>query len=218
MLSSINNWATAGNDPTSWSLGSMGFQASLQPYMSDLLLLKGMDYSFIKDMPGSGERTGHACFAGMLTGAFYKLLSSATSSDQPAEFPSISTSATSSRRMATRGWSASIRGRWSSSTGHLSWAGPGEIVQPNRRSQQRLQLCTSKARSRARMPAPATQVDRRCWRRGGAPVDNTNAIQKSILDSVVGDLNRFSNIVGTEDKQSIDEHLTSISAIETRLP
>ena len=25
MLSSINNWATAGNDPTSWSLGTMGF-------------------------------------------------------------------------------------------------------------------------------------------------------------------------------------------------
>ena len=75
MLSSINNWATAGNDPTSWSLGSMGFQASLQPYMSDLLLLKGVDYRFIKDMPGSGERTGHACFPGMLTGGFYQLLS-----------------------------------------------------------------------------------------------------------------------------------------------
>jgi hypothetical protein len=44
MLSSINNWATAGNDPSSWSLGSMNFQDSLQPYMSDLLLLKGIDY------------------------------------------------------------------------------------------------------------------------------------------------------------------------------
>ncbi len=32
-------------------------------------------------MPGSGERTGHACFPGMLTGAFYQLLSSGTSSD-----------------------------------------------------------------------------------------------------------------------------------------
>ncbi|HSY39434.1 MAG TPA: hypothetical protein VLA79_07895, partial [Polyangia bacterium] len=78
MLSSINNWATAGNDPSSWSLGSMNFQDSLQPYMSDLLLLKGIDYKFIKDMPGSGERTGHACFPGMLTGAFYQLLSSGT--------------------------------------------------------------------------------------------------------------------------------------------
>ena len=81
MLSSINNWATPGNDPASWSLGTMGFQDSLKPYMTDLLLLKGVDYSFIKDMPGSGERTGHACFPGMLTGAFYKRLDKGTSSD-----------------------------------------------------------------------------------------------------------------------------------------
>src|ERR1700690_868684 len=81
MHSSINQWATAGNDPTSWTLGA--FQASLQPYMSDLLLLNGIDYKFIKDMPGAAgvERTGHAVFPGMLTGAYYDLISSGTSND-----------------------------------------------------------------------------------------------------------------------------------------
>ena len=48
-------------------------------------------------------------------------------------------------------------------------------------------------------------------------VDNTKSIQKSILDYVINDLNRFSSIVGTEDKQSIDNHLTYVRNIETRL-
>ena len=55
MLSGINNWATAGLALSAWSLGSMGFQDALKPYVADLLLLDGVDYKFIKDMPGSGD-------------------------------------------------------------------------------------------------------------------------------------------------------------------
>src|SRR5262249_35501298 len=51
MLSSGNSWATTGNDPSSWKLAD--FQASLQPYQSDLLLLNGVDYKFLRDGPHS---------------------------------------------------------------------------------------------------------------------------------------------------------------------
>ena len=49
-------------------------------------------------------------------------------------------------------------------------------------------------------PPPATGADAGA----PAPVDNSAAIRTSILDSVVSDLNRFSKVVGTEDKQSIE--------------
>ena len=214
MLSSINNWATAGNDPTSWSLGSMGFQASLQPYMSDLLLLKGVDYSFIKDMPGSGERTGHACFAGMLTGAFYKLLSTTTGADQAG---GISVDQYIGNQLQKNGYKGLVslnQGTLVSSTGNLSWAGPGEIVQPAVDPAQVFNLYFKGMLPSTMPPAKGTGG---AGGAGGAAPNNTNAIKKSVLDYVIGDLNRFSNIVGTEDKQSIDEHLTSVRAIETRL-
>jgi len=49
------------------------------------------------------------------------------------------------------------------------------------------------------------------------PVNNTPKINKSILDYVIADLNRFSNIVGTADKANIDSHLTSVRALETQI-
>jgi hypothetical protein len=216
MLSSINNWATAGNDPTSWSLGSMGFQASLQPYMSDLLLLKGVDYSFIKDMPGTGERTGHACFPGMLTGAYYQLLSTGTSSDLAG---GISVDQYIGNQLQKNGYKGLVslnQGTLVASTGHLSWAGAGQVVLPNTDPASVFNLYfkgllpTTVATTGAGGKGGAGGA-------GGAPANNTNAIEKSILDYVISDLNRFSNIVGTEDKQSIDDHLTSIRAIESRL-
>ena len=217
MLSSINNWATAGTTPTGWSLGSMGFQDSLQPYMSDLLLLKGIDYKFIKDMPGSGERTGHACFPGMLTGAFYQLLSSGTSSDLGG---GISVDQYIGNQLQKNGYKGLVslnQGTFVVSTGHLSWSAPGQVVLPNPDPNSVFNLYF-----KGSLPTTTTGTGGAGGRSGsggagGAPVDNTNAIQRSILDSVVADLNRFSNIVGSEDKQSIDQHLTSIRAIENRL-
>jgi hypothetical protein len=216
MLSSINNWATAGNDPTSWSLGSMGFQASLQPYMSDLLLLKGVDYSFIKDMPGSGERTGHACFPGMLTGAFYQLLSSGTSSDLAGGISVDQYIGTQLQKGGYKGLVSLNQGTFVVSTGHLSWSAPGQVVLPDPDPASVFNLYFKgalPATTPTMMPTTgAGGAD------GGTPVvNNTAAIERSILDYVINDINRFSNIVGTEDKRSIEAHLTSIRAIEARL-
>jgi hypothetical protein len=217
MLSSINNWATAGNDPSSWSLGSMNFQDSLQPYMSDLLLLKGIDYKFIKDMPGSGERTGHACFPGMLTGAFYQLLSSGTSSDLAGGISVDQYIGNQLQKSGYKGLVSLNQGTFVVSTGHLSWSAAGQVVLPNPDPNSVFNLYFKGSLPTTPTTGTGGAGGRGAGGAGGAPVDNTNAIQRSILDSVVADLNRFSNIVGTEDKQSIDQHLTSIRAIENRL-
>jgi hypothetical protein len=195
----------------------MGFQASLQPYMSDLLLLKGIDYSFIKDMPGSGERTGHACFPGMLTGAFYQLLSTGTSSDLGGGISVDQYIGTQlQQKHGYKGLVSLNQGTFVSSEGHLSWAGPGQVVLPATDPAKVFQLYFQGSLPTT-MPTQGTGGAGGGGGAGGAPVNNTNAIQKSILDYVISDLNRFSNVVGTEDKQSIDQHLTSIRAIETRL-
>ncbi|MFL5306289.1 MAG: DUF1552 domain-containing protein [Polyangia bacterium] len=215
MLSSINNWATAGNDPASWSLGSMGFQDSLKPYMADLLLLKGVDYKYIKDMPGSGERTGHACFPGMLTGAFYKLLSSGTSSDLAGGISVDQYIGTQLQKQGYKGLVSLNQGAYVVSTGHLSWSAAGQVVLPNPDPASVFSLYF-----KGMLPAttpPTMGMGGKSGAGGAPPVDNTVAIQKSILDYVIGDINRFSKIVGTDDKQSIDEHLTAVRSIESRL-
>jgi hypothetical protein len=99
------------------------------------------------------------------------------------------------------------------STGHLSWKAAGQVVLPNPDPASVFNLYFKGALPTT-TPPTTTPVD------AGAtspPVDNTNAIRKSILDYVITDLNRFSNIVGTADKASIDSHLTSVRQIEMRL-
>ena len=100
------------------------------------------------------------------------------------------------------------------STGHLSWKSSGQVVLPNPDPNSVFNLYFKGA-----IPTtPVTTADAGTSAGdAGAPVDNTNAIQKSILDYVITDINRFSNIVGTEDKRAIDAHLTSVRAIEMRL-
>jgi hypothetical protein len=209
MLSSINQWATAGTTPTSWTLGA--FQASLQPYMSDLLLLNGIDYKLIKDQPGTGERTGHSAFPGMLTGAYYDLLSSSTSADLGGGISIDQYIGGQLQQGGYKGLVSLNQGSFVVSTGHLSWVKSGQVVLPTTDPAKVFSLYLQGA---VPTPPPVTTkgVDA-----GAAPVDNTNAIRKSILDYVIADINRFSNIVGTDDKASIDEHLTSVRNIETRI-
>jgi hypothetical protein len=215
MLSSINNWATAGNDPTSWQLGSMGFQDSLKPYMADLLLLNGIDYKFIKDMPGSGERTGHAVFPGMLTGAYYKTLASGTSSDIGG---GISVDQYVGKQLQTtmgyKGLVSLNQSTFYHSTGDLSWAASGQVVKPINDPNL---VFTTYFKGAIPTPPPVQTGTPDAGVAPTPPVDNTIAIRKSILDYVGADLGRFSNIVGTEDKRSIDSHLTSVRNIEMRL-
>ena len=164
-------------------------------------------------MPGSGERTGHACFPGMLTGAFYQLLSSGTSSDLAG---GISVDQYIGNKLQAGGYKGLVslnQGTFVVSTGHLSWKAAGQVVLPNPDPASVFNLYFKGALPTT-TPPTTTPAD------GGAtapPVDNTNAIRKSILDYVITDINRFSNIVGTDDKASIDSHLTSVREIEMRL-
>ena len=208
MLSSINQWATTGNDPTSWTLSA--FQASLQPYMKDLLLLNGIDYKLVKDQPGSGERTGHSAFPGMLTGAYYSLLSSSTSSDLGGGISIDQYIGGQLQQSGYKGLVSLNQGTYVVSTGHLSWVKSGQVVLPNTDPAKVFSLYLQGA-----VPTPPPVV--KGVDAGVPPVDNTNSIRKSILDYVIADINRFSNVVGTEDKASIDEHLTSVRNIETRI-
>jgi Protein of unknown function (DUF1552) len=207
MYSAVSNWATTGDDPTTWALAP--FQSSLQPYVSKLLLLNGIDYSFIRDMPGSGERTGFACFPGMLTGAFYQTLSTATSADI-AGGPSVDQYIGRALQGGGYGGLVSLnQGVFVKSTGRLSWKEAGQSVLPDTDPYHVFK--TYFAGSLAGSPSPGDAGT------AGAPPDNSKLIQKSILDYVMSDLNRFSGIVGTADKVRIQAHLSAVRDLEMRL-
>jgi len=215
MLSSINSWATAGNDPTSWQLAPFQTAAMLDPYKSDLLLLNGIDYSVIRSMPGSGERTGHACYPAMLTGANYATLSSSTAADLAG---GISVDQYIGNALKAKGYNGLVslnQGTFVSSTGHLSWKGSGQVVLPNLDPtsvfSQLFMGATPAPPPAAMMPQPNTMTP------APAPVDNTKKIQASILDYVSKDINRFSARVGTADRLNIAQHLTQIRTMEMEL-
>ena len=131
MLSNVSKWATAGATPSAWSLAP--FQASLMPYQADLLLLNGLDYKFIRDMPNpnGGEVNGHACFPGMLTGAFYQSLVASTSSDIGG---GISVDQYIGNQLKASGYTGlpSLNlGAFVKSTGRLSWKAAGQVVLPD---------------------------------------------------------------------------------------
>ena len=208
MLSSMNSWSPAGTDPSNWKLAP--FQASLQPYQSDLLLLNGVDYKFIKDGPHS-ETTGHACYPGMLTGALYKSAGSSTANDV-AGGPSIDQFIGSQLKAGGYGGLVSLnQGAFVDSTARLSWSAAGQSVTPDF---DPYHVFTTYIQGNIKTPAPM-----------GTPppttpaptVDYKKAAQKSILDSVMGDLNRFANVVGTADKANIEAHLGYVRDIETGL-
>jgi hypothetical protein len=200
MLGGGDSWATAGNDPASWQLGSMGFQDSLKPYMADLLLLNGLDYKFIKDMPGVGERTGAACFPGMLTGAFYQTLSTSTASDVAG---GISIDQFIGGKLQASGYpglpslSLAVQAQ---STARLSWKAAGVPVVPNQDPFSLFSMLFGSAQSSV------------------PPVDKILAMRKSVLDYVAGDLDRFTmKVGGTEDRRRVAIHLQNVRDIEQRL-
>ncbi len=200
MLGGGDSWATAGNDPASWQLGSMGFQDSLKPYMADLLLLNGIDYKFIKDMPGAGERTGAACFPGMLTGAFYQTLSTGTSSDVAG---GISIDQFIGGKLQASGYpglpslNLAVQAQ---STARLSWKAAGVPVVPNQDPFSVFSMLFGSAQSSV------------------PPVDKILAMRKSVLDYVAGDLDRFTmKVGGTEDRRRVAIHLQNVRDLEQRL-
>ena len=225
MLSNVSSWATTGTTPAAWKVAS--FQAvppsgnsllpgmpakSLADYQSDLILLHGLYYDFITKQPNpnGGETNGHACFPGMLTGANYQSLVSSTSNDLAG---GISIDQYIANQMVASGYqgipSLSL-GVFVKSTGHLSWKGPGQVVLPNTNPYNVFstyfagKLPTSYGTDAG---APASPP----------PANRSQAVGKSILDYVLADLTRFSNVVGSADKIAIQNHMQSVRDMEQTL-
>jgi hypothetical protein len=209
MLSSMNTWSPAGTDPSNWKLAP--FQASLQPYQSDLLLLNGVDYKFLRDGPHS-ETTGHACFPGMLTGAPYQSAGSSTANDV-AGGPSIDQYIGNQLKAGGYGGLVSLnQGAFVQSTARVSWSAAGKAVIPDL---DPYHVFTTYIQGKIGMPTSGTGAGGSAG--SGSMVDGKQLAQKSILDYVAADLTRFGKIVGTADKASIDAHLTYVRDIEKTL-
>jgi hypothetical protein len=234
MLSNVSNWATAGTTPSAWQVASFQSVApgeqnsyklpalpasqvkSLADYQSDLILLHGLDYDFIKDQPNpnGGETNGHACFPGMLTGSNYQSLTN-TDSDVAG---GISIDQYIANQMVASGYqgipSLSL-GVFVKSTGHLSWKGAGQVVLPNDDPYNVFatyfagKLPTSYGSDAG---APAATIDA-----GPSAASRSATIGKSILDYVLSDLTRFSKTVGSADKIAIQNHMQSVRDMEQTL-
>lgn len=192
-------WPTPG---TTWTFKP--FQAALEPYKSDLILLDNMNYRFVRDSD-SPENTGHACFPGMLTGELFKSPGSGTSSTV-AGGPSIDQYIGSNLiKSGYAGLPSLNLGVFVKSTARLSWRAAGDPVVP---ATDPYKVFMQVFGGASAMPS------------GGMPdpaVTRARDMKKSILDNVIADLNRFSARVGTEDKAKIESHLESIRALETEL-
>jgi hypothetical protein len=188
-------WATTG---ANFTLPPQ--MAPLAPYTQDLILMDGLDYDFIKDMPGTGERTGTACFPGMLTGAFYQLLSSSTSSDLAGGISIDQYIGNGLRANGYLGLTSLNLGVDVVSTGYLSWKAAGLVVLPNTDPVNAF----SQVFVGGQFAMP--------------PVDRILAMRKSVLDYVVGDLNRFvATVGGTADKANVAAHLQNVRDLEQRV-
>ncbi|HMC95673.1 MAG TPA: DUF1552 domain-containing protein, partial [Polyangia bacterium] len=187
-------WATTG---ANFTLPPQ--MAPLAPYIQDVILMDGLDYDFITDMPGSGERTAMACFPGMLTGAFYQLLSSSTSSDLAGGISIDQYIGNGLRANGYLGLTSLNLGVDVVSTGHLSWRAAGAVVLPNT---DPVKAFSQVFLGQSTMP----------------PVDRILAMRKSVLDYVVGDLNRFvATVGGTADKANVAAHLQNVRDLEQRV-
>jgi hypothetical protein len=225
MLSNVSTWATTGTTPSAWSVASFqsvpgttstgllpGMPAqSLANYQSDLILLHGLDYDFINDQPNpnGGETNGHACFPGMLTGANYQTLTS-TDADLAGGISIDQYIANQIVAAGYQGIPSLSLGSFVHSTGHLSWTGPGQVVLPNNNP-----FNTFSTYFAGKLPtsygtdagAPSTSSSKPAAYSAGT----------SILDYVLADLNRFSNIVGSADKIAIQNHMQSVRDMEKTL-
>jgi hypothetical protein len=193
MLSGVSQWANAGETPDTWQLPA--FQASLEPYKQDLLLVDGVDYDFLRDGPHS-ELSGHACLPGMLTGALYMKAGSGTGNDI-AGGPSIDQYIGSTLRAAGYTGLTSLNlGVFVDSTARLSWRAAGDAVIPDF--------------------DPNHVFNTYFAGIAGAPAA-PNLVKRSVLDFVGKELNRFMGVVGSEDKRAIQKHLDLVRSIELRL-
>ncbi|MEO5770161.1 MAG: DUF1552 domain-containing protein [Polyangia bacterium] len=199
--SAATGWPAPGTDFT-----FKPYQAALEPLRKDLLLLDGIDYRFLRDSTAP-ENTGHACYQGMLTGELFKSPGTGTSSTM-AGGPSIDQYIGSSLvKAGYKGLPSLNLGVFVKSTGRLSWRGASDAVIP----------VTDPYRVFTDVFGGASNGGGTTTTTADPMVVRNRAMKKSILDNVNKDLARFMTRVGTEDKQRIEAHLTSIRALESDL-
>ncbi len=211
-----STWATSGAGYAASTLPI--HMASLEPFRSDMILMDGLDYDFIKDSPNPsrGEVSGHACFQGMLTGAFYQSFGSSTAYDVGGGISVDQYLGNSLKAGGYKGIPTLNLQAWSRSTARLSYVAAGQPVLPNYDPFNVFSTVFAGVKPTTVVTPPSTMM--------GTPtpapmttVDKTMLMRKSILDSVVKDLTRFSASVGTGDRARIDSHLTLVRGIETNL-
>ena len=187
-------WATTG---ANFTLPPQ--MAPLLPNRQDLLLMDGLDYKFIEDTPGAGERTGSACFPGMLTGALYQTLSTSTSADVAGGISIDQYIGNGLRAGGYPGLASLNLAVQPRAGGRLSWKAAGVPVIPN--------------------ADPFNVFSKLFVGQGGTPAfDKILAMRKSVLDYVVDDLNRFATTVGgTADRAAVAAHLQNVRDLEQRL-
>jgi Protein of unknown function (DUF1552) len=189
-----SSWATAGDNfvlPV--------HMAALEKHRADLLLLDGLDYSFLLDSPPESvpERTGHATFQGMLTGALYQGHAAGTAS-AIAGGPSIDQHIGAAFVSNGYGGLASLNlAVCAKSTARLSWRSAGDPVIPNQDPFKAFATLFTGSASAA---------------------DKKARMRQSVLDYVSKDLSRFAKKIGGKaDRANVDAHLQSVRELEQRL-
>lgn len=208
MLSRVSSWATAGTG-TGFTLPA--FMSSLEPHRNDLLLLDGVSYNFISDSPNptGGEVTGHACFQGMLTGAHYQSFGSSTANNV-AGGPSIDQHIGNALKAKGYTGLTSLNTMvYSRSTARLSWKAAGTPIVPD---DDPYHVYSTLFAGQTPTPNPTPNPTPMPM-----PVDKMLLMRKSIIDFVLADLGRFSQVIGASDRIRVEAHLDSVRSIEMQL-
>lgn len=178
-----------------------------EPHKEDMIFLDGLNYRFIRDSPSISERTGHAAYPGMLTGALFQSGGSGTGSDVAGGQSIDQYIGNALRDQGYEGLVSLNLGVKVDSTARLSWraAGSSNAIVPNEDPYDVFDDLFSGSLAGGGDDGPDPEVVR------------INEMRASILDYLEGDLDRFSKSLGTSDRARIDAHLTSIRELELQL-
>lgn len=202
MVNAQEDWASEG---ASFTLPD--FMQVLEPHRNDIILMNGLNYRFIRDSSSISERTGHAAYPGMLTGATYQSGGSSTANDVAGGISIDQYIGNALRDQGFQGLTSLNLGVKVDSTARLSWrdAGANNAIVPNEDPYAVFDDLFSGSLGGGSDTGPDPEVER------------TRSMRSSILDYVAGDLERFSQSLGTNDRQRIDAHLTSLRELELQL-
>ena len=201
MVNREASWPGAGS---SFSLPD--FMQALEPHREDIIFINGLNYRFIRDSPSISERTGHAAYPGMLTGAIYQSGGNSTANDVAGGISLDQYIGNALRDQGFQGLLSLNLGVKVDSTARLSWraAGGNNAIVPNEDPYDVFDELFAGG-----LADPGSD--------SSAEIERIRAMRASILDYVAGDLERFSAALGASDRQRIDAHLTSVRELELEL-